>query len=227
MGDSLHLRPVESADAEWVRAVYERAMRDADAYLPGADHADLDAPAAAYANGAFLVGETDGEIVATGGIRPVDVASEVAGDGADAATVEMKRVAVHPAFQGEGHGRAVVRALEAAARDRAGRAGDGRRTGRRTGTVRGARVRADRARLVRRRRGRRHQVRAAAVSYSSSSPPASRSELNSRYAPVPAATGFRPSPGTSLTTSMYDTPTDPPARMGSAVATRSPAARRR
>jgi ribosomal protein S18 acetylase RimI-like enzyme len=118
MGDSLHLRPVESADAEWVRAVYERAMRDADAYLPGADHADLDAPAAAYANGAFLVGETDGEIVATGGIRPVDVASEVAGDGADAATVEMKRVAVHPAFQGEGHGRAVVRALEAAARDR-------------------------------------------------------------------------------------------------------------
>lgn len=112
MSDSLRCRPVRSADAERVRTVYERAMRDADAFLPGADRADLDAPAAAYADGAFLVGEVGGETVAVGGVRPVE------SDAADGPVFEMKRVAVLPAWQGRGFGRAVVRNLEAAARDR-------------------------------------------------------------------------------------------------------------
>ncbi|WP_276259827.1 GNAT family N-acetyltransferase [Haloglomus litoreum] len=114
MTDALPLRPVEAADAERVRAVYERAMRDADAYLPGADHADLDAPTTAYADGAFLVGEVDGEVVAVGGVRPVAADAPTT----DGTAFETERVAVHPAFQGEGDGRAVVRALEDAARDR-------------------------------------------------------------------------------------------------------------
>ena len=90
-------------------------MRNADALLPGADHSDLDAPTEAYADGAFLVGEVGTgagtEVVAVGGVRPAE-------DGDDAAAFELKRVAVLPAHQGQGYGRAMVRALEAAARDR-------------------------------------------------------------------------------------------------------------
>jgi len=109
--DVLDLRPVAVADAERVRAVYEHAMRDADAYLAAADHSDLDAPTEAYADGAFLVGEAGGEVVAVGGLRPLESA-------AGPSTFEMTRVAVLPAHQGLGYGRAVVRSLEAAARER-------------------------------------------------------------------------------------------------------------
>lgn len=114
MNDTLHCRPVRAGDAGRVRTVYERAMRDAGAFLPGADHSDLDAPAEAYAAGAFLVGEVEtgdgGEVVAVGGVRPVD-------DEDEGVAFEMKRVAVLPAHQGRGYGRAIVRALEAAARE--------------------------------------------------------------------------------------------------------------
>jgi ribosomal protein S18 acetylase RimI-like enzyme len=113
MGDALQLRPAVPDDTERIRAVYERAMRDAGAFLPGADHGDLDAPSEAYAGGTFLVGAIADEVVATGGIRPAE------DDAAhDEPAFEMKRVAVLPAQQGQGYGRAVVRALEAAARDR-------------------------------------------------------------------------------------------------------------
>lgn len=111
MGDALHIRPAAPVDAERVRAVYERAMRDADAFLPEADHSDLEDPTEAYADGTFLVGEVDGTVVAVGGLRPVEPDDEPS-------TGEMKRVAVLPAHQGQGHGRAIVRALETAARER-------------------------------------------------------------------------------------------------------------
>jgi hypothetical protein len=88
MPDALHVRPAASNDAERVREVYERAIRDADAYLPGADHGDLATPTEAYAGGAFLVGEVDGAVVTVGSVRSVD--------GEDA-VFEMKRVAVLPA----------------------------------------------------------------------------------------------------------------------------------
>jgi ribosomal protein S18 acetylase RimI-like enzyme len=113
MSDARHIRRATSADAGRVRAVYERAMRDADAYLAAADHSDLDAPTEAYADGAFLVGEAGGEVVAVGGLRPVEPGQD---DGLSA--VEMTRVAVLPAQQGRGHGRAIVRALEDIARER-------------------------------------------------------------------------------------------------------------
>jgi ribosomal protein S18 acetylase RimI-like enzyme len=111
MVDALHIRPAAPADTGRVRAVYERAMRDADAFLPAADHSDLEDPTEAYADGAFLVGEVDGAVVVVGGLRPVEP-----DDGPP--TVEMKRVAVLPAHQGQGHGRGIVRALETAARER-------------------------------------------------------------------------------------------------------------
>jgi ribosomal protein S18 acetylase RimI-like enzyme len=111
MGHALHIRRATPADAERVRTVYERAMRDADAYLAVADHSDLDAPTEAYADGAFRVGEVEGTVVAVGGLRPVE-------PGAGPPTVEMTRVAVLPAYQGQGYGRAIVRALEDAARER-------------------------------------------------------------------------------------------------------------
>lgn len=108
MSDALRCRPVQPGDAGRVRSVYERAMRDAGAFLPGADHSDLDAPARAYADGTFRVGELAAEVVATGGIRPLE---------SDGSTMEMKRLAVLPAHQGQGYGSAVVRGLETAAFD--------------------------------------------------------------------------------------------------------------
>lgn len=111
MSDALHIRPATPVDAGRARTVYERSMRDAEAFLPAADHSDLDTPTETYADGGFLVGEVDGTVVAVGGLRPVEPDNEPS-------TVEMKRVAVLPAHQGQGYGRGIVRALEDAARER-------------------------------------------------------------------------------------------------------------
>lgn len=122
MDESLRIRRATRADADRVREVYERAMRDADAFLPVADHSDLDAPTEAYAGGAFLVGEGEDSVVATGGVRPVTgrdagKKGDTDGNAGDAPAFEMKRLAVVPGRQGTGYGRRLVRALEDRARD--------------------------------------------------------------------------------------------------------------
>ncbi|MEW9556174.1 GNAT family N-acetyltransferase [Nonomuraea sp. NPDC050783] len=51
--------------------------------------------------GDFLVGESDGRVVAMGGLRPVDTG-----------TAEVCRLRVHPEFQRRGFGAAMLHALE-------------------------------------------------------------------------------------------------------------------
>lgn len=59
--------------------------------------------------GEFLVGVLDGQIVAMGALRRVDDGGE------DAAWAEIKRMRVHPNFQRQGLGQAVLQQLEACA----------------------------------------------------------------------------------------------------------------
>ena len=131
VSDRLAVRPVRDADAERVRALHRAALAPTGTDptdLP--DRGELDAPATAYdgPDEAFLVGEVDGEVVAMGALRPAGAAAGDAGaddagpgthDGESPAPVgELKWMRVAPHRQGGGHGRALLEALEAEARER-------------------------------------------------------------------------------------------------------------
>jgi ribosomal protein S18 acetylase RimI-like enzyme len=104
----LAIRRYDDADREAVRDLHRLAMRDVGAHR--GEHAwdsDLDEIRAAYldAGGEFLVGLREGRLVAMGAFRR-------AGPG----RAEVKRMRVHPEFQGRGFGQAIWDALEARAR---------------------------------------------------------------------------------------------------------------
>lgn len=122
MAPDVEIRPYREADHEAVVSLHERAIREAGTppeKLPDtSDMADIEG-AYADAGGAFLVGESEGEIVAMGGLLP---AERTMGGGeatdADETTAELKRMRVAPEHQRQGFGRAILEALENAARDR-------------------------------------------------------------------------------------------------------------
>lgn len=71
---------------------------DQDGYAGGLDDVEVTYP---KGRGVLLVGEIDGEVVAMGGLRPVE-----------AGTCEILRMRVDPQHQGRGYGRAMLCALE-------------------------------------------------------------------------------------------------------------------
>jgi GNAT superfamily N-acetyltransferase len=101
--------PFDHPDADRLR----RAQRvELDARYGSDDH-EPGTPPSADDVPVFLVARTsDGRPVACGGLRPL--ADDVAGPG----SVEVKRMYVDPSARGSGVAAAVLRALEAAARDR-------------------------------------------------------------------------------------------------------------
>lgn len=114
----LSIRRFRPADRDAVDQTVEAALRSADAYfenVPALEDGDI---VAEYvdAGGEFLVGERDGEIVATGAFRPPKgVVTEFVDPGGAA---ELKRMHVHPDHHREGIGQAMYDELEARARDR-------------------------------------------------------------------------------------------------------------
>jgi ribosomal protein S18 acetylase RimI-like enzyme len=98
----LELRQFREADETAVHELHEFAQNGGDA------PADLSAIRDAYltAGGEFLVGEVDGALVAMGALRRVSTAS-----------AEIKRMRVHPRWQGQGFGRMLLDGLEARARE--------------------------------------------------------------------------------------------------------------
>jgi GNAT superfamily N-acetyltransferase len=98
----LELRQFRDADETAVHELHKLAQNGTDA------PADLSAIRDAYltAGGEFLVGEVDGALVAMGALRRVSSAS-----------AEIKRMRVHPRWQGHGFGRLLLERLEARARE--------------------------------------------------------------------------------------------------------------
>ncbi len=126
--NELTCRPFQSADADAVRRVDERALAATETDpedIPGSG--DLADVAASYLDrgGEFLVGVLperpdiddasaitthDGYVVAIGGYLPSEAGYEDERTVAGAA--ELHRMRVHPAVQGEGYGRDILAALE-------------------------------------------------------------------------------------------------------------------
>ncbi|MFB6227245.1 MAG: GNAT family N-acetyltransferase [Halobacteriales archaeon] len=122
MASDIEIRSYREADHEAVVALHERAIRAAGTppeKLPDtSDMADIE-EAYLDVGGAFLVGEHDGEIVAMAGLLPAERTmgnGKASGEGG--ATAELKRMRVAPDHQRRGFGRAILEALEDAARDR-------------------------------------------------------------------------------------------------------------
>lgn len=114
----LEVRRFEAGDGERVRALNDRAMATTPEYLPDVPDEDLDDVRGNYlaVDGAeFLVGELEGEVVATGayvpltGAEPDWKASFVDVRDGDA---EVTRMRVDPDHHGRGFGTRVYRALE-------------------------------------------------------------------------------------------------------------------
>lgn len=122
---SLSVRQYEPRDAEAVRELHERALRDVGVYDEEFAHldADLRRIPAEYldAGGEFLVGERDTDdatagtaLVAMGGLQPAPAVDHHRGD--DSVGV-VRRMRVDPDHQRRGYGSTVLERLEARARD--------------------------------------------------------------------------------------------------------------
>lgn len=105
----MRIRRYDPADYDTVWALHELALREVSADAgDGPWHDDLRDIQGVYLSGSgeFLIGEMDGAIVAMGALRRT---------GADRG--EIKRMRVHPDNQRKGYGTAILRALEARARE--------------------------------------------------------------------------------------------------------------
>ncbi|MGE5507546.1 MAG: GNAT family N-acetyltransferase [Chitinophagales bacterium] len=105
----LGLRRYEPADYPSVQALHVLGLKQAGAYHgEGPWDDDLRAIEASYltAGGDFLVGCEDGQLVAMGALRPTT-----------RNLAEVKRMRVHPAYQGRGYGQLLLDRLEARARE--------------------------------------------------------------------------------------------------------------
>lgn len=100
----LHLRRYRAGDRAGVRALHNLALIDAGAHAgSGPWDADLDEIERIYLEdrGEFLVGESDGTLVAMGALRRES-----------ATTARITRMRVHPDWQRRGFGRRVLERLE-------------------------------------------------------------------------------------------------------------------
>ena len=102
------LRRYTSADREAVEQLHVHAIQQAGAYLGrGPWDDDIYAIEETYLNnhGEFLIGEWDGIFVAMGALRRTNVER-----------AEIKRMRVHPDYQGRGIGQIILSELETRAR---------------------------------------------------------------------------------------------------------------
>ncbi len=109
--EGLKVRQYQPSDVEEVWNLHNLALLAAGAHAgQGPWDDDIKNIEATYlkANGDFLVALVDGKVVGMGAFRPID-----------SCTVEIKRMRVHPAYQRQGIGTAILQHLE----DRAKRGG--------------------------------------------------------------------------------------------------------
>ncbi len=104
----MQIRPYQESDSDEVRLLHNLALQDVGAHVEnGPWDDDLKKIEEVYHNngGCFLVGVVEGHIVAMGALKRTDTER-----------AEIKRIRVHPDFQGRGFGSAVLERLEAEAR---------------------------------------------------------------------------------------------------------------
>jgi ribosomal protein S18 acetylase RimI-like enzyme len=102
--ENLELRRFRPADAEEVWKIHEEALRASGlAFIEDAADEDFTKIPEQYleSGGEFLVGSVHGRLIAMGGLQPVTEAR-----------VELRRMRVHPEFQGQGYGARVLSELE-------------------------------------------------------------------------------------------------------------------
>jgi ribosomal protein S18 acetylase RimI-like enzyme len=107
--DQLHIRRYRREDHDDVVALHYLALQQVGADGgPGPWDADLDDIENVYLRnrGEFLVGLYRNRLAAMGALRPIDTERG-----------EIKRMRVHPDFQRRGFGEAILRSLEARARE--------------------------------------------------------------------------------------------------------------
>jgi GNAT superfamily N-acetyltransferase len=105
----LTLRRYTPTDQAAVEALHVFALQQTGAYLGrGPWDDDIYAIEDVYLNnqGEFLIGECDGRLVAMGALRRTD-----------AERAEIKRMRVHPDYQGRGYGQLLLHTLEQRARE--------------------------------------------------------------------------------------------------------------
>ena len=90
-----------------VASLHKLAMQDAGALIPGPWNDDLDSIESTYikSQGDFIIGLEHDHLIAMGALKRID--SE---------RCELKRIRVHPNFQGKGLGRNILEELEKRAR---------------------------------------------------------------------------------------------------------------
>lgn len=101
--NDFRIRQFQSGDWNAIVRLHKLALEEVGGYFPGPWDDDLENIEAVYLNGYgdFIVGLSNGEIVAMGALRKVS--NE---------TGEIKRMRVHPDFQRKGHGTAILDKLE-------------------------------------------------------------------------------------------------------------------
>lgn len=103
--DTLEIRRFQPADAEEVWTIHEEALRASGLeFIEDAAGEDFTKIPERYleSGGEFLVGSVDGRLIAMGGLQPVTESR-----------VELRRMRVHPVFQGRGYGARLLTELEA------------------------------------------------------------------------------------------------------------------
>lgn len=110
MSDNLTIRRYRRDDAERVWTVHELALRASPLeYVENAPDDDLENVTEEYldSGGEFLVGILSGEIVGIGGYQPLENGE-----------AELRRMRVHPDYQRNGFGEAILEELESRAETR-------------------------------------------------------------------------------------------------------------
>ena len=104
----MKIRSYQEKDLPEILDLHKKAMQAVGAYKgDGPWDDDLKNIAENYREGAFIVGEEDGRILAMGAIRKID-----------RHTCEVKRMRTDPEFQGKGYGKAILSELIRSAKEK-------------------------------------------------------------------------------------------------------------
>ena len=119
MGVELSIRRYQPDDRERVETIMEAALRDTGAYFEDTPEDTTLTLQEKYleSGGEFVVGEINGQIVATGAFRPVGGLVTEFLDSIPDGAIEIKQMHVAPDYQRQGYGQQILDELQERARE--------------------------------------------------------------------------------------------------------------